>query len=79
MFIDRDTIGRKRLYAYSSVQAYFPNGHDIVEGSPKFNYEMWLTFDARYYTAPTYYEPFSKYNFEYRFTNIPTNKCFLNA
>lgn len=77
LFIGRDSLKRKRLYAYSNIQAMFPNGKDIMQNA--YNYECWLTLNAKYYTDedPIYrvsdvYEAFSKFGFEYHFSDMPT-------
>lgn len=62
MFIERDLIGRKRLYAITKKQSIRPNGRDISANAH--NYECWLLF------TPSI-TPFSIYFYERRFCRVP--------
>lgn len=68
LFIEKNkSTGKKQLYAFHKLQVFFPSGHDL--SAERYNNQIWLTFDRRYYTGNTYYEPFSKWNYEFRFTD----------
>lgn len=61
IFINTDkTTGKKRIYAYDKMQWLKPNGKDIGD---YWNYAYWLTIDTKR-------GEISKYNYEYRFSNI---------
>lgn len=61
IFINTDkTTGKRHIYAYSKKQWLNPNGKDIGD---YWNYAYWLTIDTKR-------GEISKYNYEYRFSNI---------
>lgn len=62
MFIERNRLGKKQLYAITKKQSVRPNSHDISQSA--YNYECWLLFDAERLE-------FSKYNYERRFCKVP--------
>lgn len=62
MFIAKNELGEKQLYAITKKQSIYPNAHDICQSA--YNYECWLLFDAKK-------EEFSKFYYERRFRTIP--------
>lgn len=70
LFIAKNqSTGKKQLYAYHKLQVFFPNWRDF--SAEHYNYQIWFTFDRKYYTGRTSYEPFSKWNYEFRFMGNP--------
>lgn len=68
MFINRNLLGKKQLYALTKKQSLLPNGHDISESA--YNYECWLLFNANE-------RLFSKFNYERRFCTTPNMRMIF--
>lgn len=61
IFINKDkATDKKHIYAYDKMQWLKPNGKDIGD---YWNYAYWLTIDTKR-------GEISKYNYEYRFSNM---------
>lgn len=68
LFIAKNKIGKKQLYAITKKQSISPNGHDISQSA--FNYECWLLLDAQLWC-------FSKFNYERRFCTTPNTRMIF--
>ena len=62
MFIAKNKLGKKQLYAITKKQSISPNAHDISQSA--YNHECWLLFDVASCE-------FSKYSYERRFCQTP--------
>lgn len=72
LFIERNRIGKKQLYAYHKKQVLCPNKKDICADA--WNYECWLTF-----TSNESDWNFSQLNYERRFCTIPNTITLIFA
>jgi hypothetical protein len=70
MFIAKNLLGKKQLYAITKYQSINPNGKDIAGCESGNNYDVWLLFDARY-------GRFSKFYYERRFCTIPNRRLIF--
>ena len=67
MFIDRNNIDKKQLYALSKKQLINPNGKE----NGIFNYEKWLTFNCKNWDIFGSEKVFNNLYFERRFCKVP--------
>lgn len=72
LFIERNRIGKKQLYAYHKKQVLCPNKRDICADA--YNYECWLTF-----TNNESDWNFNQLNYERRFCILPTTITLIFA
>lgn len=72
LFIERNRMGKKQLYAYHKKQVLCPNKKDICPNA--YNYECWLTFNSN-----ENYWKFDLLNYERRFCILPNTITLIFA